>query len=275
MTPTGEALGHGFSSLTGNYSIERLKTMANRYFSLLLFLLLALPALKLQAKTLTLPPSFFEKTDAFLKKHVREGMVDYAAAARDQEALKGLLQMVGTADQKGASASEKKAFFINAYNLLVVGAVLERYPLPSVKEVPGFFDKRTFAVAGERLTLNDLENKKLREPYQDPRIHFVLVCAAKGCPPLRAGAFLPASVDQQLTEQTRLALNDPAFVRVNQNKKQVQVSEIFKWYAADFPAGSQGLISFLNTYRSAPVKENFSIGHYSYDWTLNDVRGRK
>lgn len=249
--------------------------MVNRYFSLILFLLLALPALKLQAKTLTLPPSFFEKTDAFFKRHVREGMVDYAAASRDLETLKGLLQMVSTADLKGASANEKKAFYINAYNLLVMGAVLEKYPLPSVKEVPGFFDKQTFAVAGERLTLNDLENKKLREPYQDPRIHFVLVCAAKGCPPLRAGAFMPASVEQQLTEQTRLALNNPAFVRVNQNKKQVQVSEIFKWYAADFPAGPKGLVSFLNNYRSVPVPGGFSVGHYPYDWTLNDIRGRK
>lgn len=247
--------------------------MANRLFILLL--LLATPLLLVQAGPASPPSAFFADTDAFLKKVVQDGLVDYGAAARNKAALNRLLQTVGTADLNDANLSEKKAFYINAYNLLVIGAVLEKYPLPSVKEVPGFFEGRKFAVAGERLTLNELENQKLREPYQDPRIHFVLVCAAKGCPSLRAGAYLPTSLDQQLTEQTRLALNDPAFVRVNPGEKQVLVSEIFKWYAADFPAGPQGLISFLNTYRSSPVPAGFRSGFYSYDWALNDFRRGK
>ena len=39
------------------------------------------------------------------------------------------------------SAAERKAFYLNAYNLMVIGAVVEQYPLTSVMKVPGFFDK--------------------------------------------------------------------------------------------------------------------------------------
>jgi hypothetical protein len=219
------------------------------------------------------PESFFKRKDVFFKAHVREGLFDYGAVtAQEKAALSSLLQAVGQADLKQASPAVKKAFYINAYNLLVVGAVVERYPLPSVKEVPGFFDQRTFAVAGERLTLNDLENKRLREPFQDPRIHFVLVCAARGCPPLIPGAYVPETLEKQLSEQTRRAFDDASFVRVVQPKKQVLVSEIFNWYAPDFPAGPKGVISFLNTYRSAPVPAGFQVGYYPYDWALNDTR---
>ena len=45
------------------------------------------------------------------------------------------------------------------------------------------------------MTLNDLENERLRKPYNDPRIHFALVCAAKGCPGLSREAYAaPASM---------------------------------------------------------------------------------
>jgi hypothetical protein len=221
------------------------------------------------------PAAFFSKTDAYFSTHVQDGLFDYQGAARDKETLRSLLQTVGTADLKGASADEKKAFYINAYNLLVVGAVLDRYPLKSVKEVTGFFDEQKFGVAGERLTLNELENQKLRQPYDDPRVHFVLVCAAKGCPPLLAGAYLPATLDRQLTEQTRQALSNPAFIRVNAAKKQVQVSEIFKWYAQDFPAQSAGVVSFLNSFRHAKVPGSYQVAYYPYDWALNDARQKK
>lgn len=238
-----------------------------------LLLLTFLPASL--AKAAAPPEAFFAQADAYFRAQVREGLFDYRKASRDQAPLRLLLQAIATADLKGASADEKKAFYLNAYNLLVVRAVLDRYPLGSVKEVPGFFDERRFAVAGERLTLNELENQKLREPYGDPRVHFALVCGARGCPPLPPGAYLPASLDRQLTERTRQAFNDPSFVRVNPGKKQVLLSEIFKWYASDFPAGAKGLITFLNTYRSAPVPTNFHPGYYPYDWSLNEVRSGK
>ncbi len=162
-----------------------------------------------------LAPSFSAATSAFLQKNVNaDGNVNYAVIKKQPAELNTLLQTVRSLDTKNMSAAERKAFYLNAYNLVVIGAVVERLPLTSVMKVPGFFDKLAFTIAGEKMTLNELETNKLRKPYSDARIHFALVCAAKGCPRLSREAYSAATLDAQLTAQTKRVLTDPSFIRV-------------------------------------------------------------
>jgi hypothetical protein len=216
-------------------------------------------------------PSFSAATSAFLQKHVNaEGNVNYAAIKKQPAELNTLLETVRSFDAKTASAAERKAFYLNAYNLTVIGAVVEKFPLTSVMKVPGFFDKSQHTVAGEKMTLNDLENEKLRKPYNDPRIHFALVCAAKGCPRLSREAYEASSLDAQLTAQARRVLTNPAFIRPDAGGKKVLVSELFKWYADDFKAPGSALIPYLNQYRSTqPIPATYTVDYYTYDWALN------
>ncbi|QIL74448.1 DUF547 domain-containing protein [Hymenobacter sp. HDW8] len=215
--------------------------------------------------------SFSTATSAFLQKNVNaDGNVNYAAIKKQPAELNTLLQIVRSLDTKNMSAAERKAFYLNAYNLVVIGAVVERLPLTSVMKVPGFFDKLAFTVAGEKMTLNELETNKLQKPYSDARIHFALVCAAKGCPRLSREAYSAATIDAQLTAQTKRVLTDPSFIRVTTGGKKVLVSEIFKWYADDFKAPGQALIAYLNQYRPGqPIPTSYTVDYYSYDWSLN------
>ena len=216
--------------------------------------------------------TFHEDVTAYYQKVVSaDGLVNYAALSRDAAPLKLLLRQVNTFDAASASPAERKAFYLNAYNLLVMGAVADNYPLTSVMKVPGFFDKKEYTVAGEKMTLNDLETNKLRKPYADPRIHFALVCGALGCPRLRREAYAPATLDAQLTEQTQRALQDPKFVRVDEAAKKVLISEIFKWYEADFKATGKFTLAYINQYRGRqPIPATYTTDFYSYDWSLNE-----
>lgn len=218
-------------------------------------------------------PSFPAATSAFLQKYVNaDGNVNYAAIKKQPAELNNLLQTVRSFDAKAASAAERKAFYLNAYNLTVIGAVVEKYPLASVMKVPGFFDKSQFTVAGEQMTLNDLENNKLRKPYNDPRIHFALVCAAKGCPRLSREAYAAPSLDAQLTAQAKRVLTNSTFIRPDAGAKKVLVSELFKWYAEDFKAPGSALIPYLNQYRTAaPIPPGYTVDYYPYDWALNEA----
>ncbi|GAA3997653.1 DUF547 domain-containing protein [Hymenobacter fastidiosus] len=211
-------------------------------------------------------------TSVFLRQYVSpEGNVNYKALKARPAALQTLLRQVKTFNAKAATAAERKAFYLNAYNLTVIGAVVERYPLQSVMKVPGFFDKNLYLVAGEKLTLNNLEATRLRQPYNDPRIHFALVCAAVGCPRLSREAYAPATLDAQLTAQARRVLTNPEFIRVDAGAKKVLVSEIFKWYADDFKAGGKATVAYINQFRGAqPIPAGFTTDYYAYDWTLND-----
>jgi hypothetical protein len=100
--------------------------------------------------------------DALLKKYVTaEGRMkygDWKANADDMKALDAYVVWVEGADASKMSKEDALPFFINAYNAIVIQAVLSKYPeFPGVLKVDGFFDKTVRKVAGEEHTLNDLE----------------------------------------------------------------------------------------------------------------------
>ena len=210
---------------------------------------------------------FFSNADVFFKQYVIDGRVNYTALHATGD-LMPLIIKVEKADLSNADEATKKAFYINAYNFHVINLALKRYPLKSVQDIPGFFDKKNIKVSGEKLTLNRFEKEYMLKPYGDPRLHFVLVCGAVGCPPITNFAYMPSLLDKQLDQQTRLALNDPTFIRTSESK--TELSQIFKWYSSDFGGGKDEIIQFINSSRSIPISDK--ISYYAYDWTLNDIK---
>ena len=214
----------------------------------------------------TIDKKFFKDADAFFKKHVIDGRVNYGALQTTGDLIP-LIIKVEKAELTGSNEATKKAFYINAYNLHVIDLALKNYPLKSVQEIPGFFTKKKIIVGGQKLSLNKFEKEYMLNPYDDARLHFVLVCGALGCPPITDFAYTPNQIEKQLEQQTKLALNDPTFVRSIGNK--TEISQIFKWYKDDFGGGKDQTIQFINSYRSLPINEKTS--YYSYDWALNDI----
>ncbi|MFH6603495.1 DUF547 domain-containing protein [Maribacter algicola] len=211
---------------------------------------------------------FFLSADTFLKTHVKDGRVDYKAIKDNSSQLNELLDMAEKIAPSSKNKEEYQAFWINGYNLLVIKGIVENYPLKSPLDVSGFFDKTKHTIAGETITLNDIENKRLRAVFpEEPRFHFVLVCGGLGCPPIIASAYKPETLDAQLETQTKSALNDPNFIQVNKNK--VKISQIFEWYKGDFTQDGQSLVDFINKYRSEKLPEKVKVSYYPYDWSLN------
>lgn len=218
-----------------------------------------------------LESGFYERMDAFLDAYVRQGLVDYARIK--QEAATDLwVEEIASANLQGLSDAERQAFLINAYNLLVVHAAAEAYPLRSVLDVVGFFDKATHNIAGQTMTLNELEKIHLLKAYGDPRFHFVLVCGALDCPPIAPEAYRPERLEQQLEQRTHLALNDPSFIRVDETQSRAELSQIFEWYASDFGGSRASARDYINRYRETPIPEDYALGFYPYDWSLNAQR---
>ncbi len=213
---------------------------------------------------------FFAKADTFFKTYVRQGRVAYKDIKSDPVTLNELVTMAETISVSEENTSEYQAFWINGYNLLVIKGIVDNYPIKSPLEVAGFFDKTERKIGGTSITLNTLENKLLRGKFpKEPRFHFVLVCAGLSCPPIINQAYLPSTLDAQLEEQTKKALNDPNFIRIDKNK--VKVSQIFEWYKGDFTGDDGDLKDFINLYRTDKLPEDSKISYYPYDWTLNEV----
>lgn len=237
-----------------------------RKLSLLLLLTIFVSVGFAQSTTST----FIKSTNEFMENYVNEGMVNYAQIKKNFTEIVGLYGSVGAMDLSAYSDVEKKAFYLNAYNIIVIYQVSKYYPLKSPMDQSGFFDRVKHKVAGEQLTLNELEIKKIVLKYKDPRIHFALACGAQSCPPLASIAYSPESLENQLDARTKKALNDPEFIVINKEKGTVDISEIFKWYVKDFTSTGKTVMEFINQYRTNKVADNYVQGYYQYNWKLNE-----
>jgi len=215
------------------------------------------------------PDMFFNKADAFFKTYITNGKVEYKALHEEPAILADLMELLKDVDVSNVNEYTYQAFWINTYNLQVIQGIVENYPLKSPLDVDGFFDKNKHKIAGKEVTLNQIENELLRAKFQnEPRFHFVLVCAGLGCPPIIDEAYRPSTLNEQLKNQTEKALNDPKFIRVDGD--EVKVSQIFEWYKSDFEKAG-GVVNFINSYREPKIPGDSKVSYYPYDWTLNSV----
>jgi hypothetical protein len=207
--------------------------------------------------------------DSLLRTYVTSaGKVNYVALKRDRALLDAVVADFSAQNPAAEDwqSDQKKAFWINAYNVFTLDLVVRNYPLSSITKLDKgkTWDVRRITINGEKYSLNQIENDILRPQYQDGRIHFAVNCAARSCPPLLNRAYLPEMLDEQLDAQTR------KFVRSKYNDLSadvVKVSKIFDWYARDFG----NLINFLNRYATVKINKNARIEYLEYDWSLNGM----
>ncbi len=212
--------------------------------------------------------SFFTKADLFFNKNVVEGKVAYSEIFKNPSELDELLLLAKQITVSNQDSETYKAFWINSYNLLVIKGIINNYPTKSPLDDAGFFDKNIYEIGGKKTTLNNIEHHLLRAKFNDARFHFVLVCGAIGCPPLIDEAYVPNDIEEQLNEQTTLALNGD-FLKINHKKKRLEASEILKWYQEDFISKGENEIDFINKFRTDKIPNNYKITYFTYNWNLN------
>ena len=218
-----------------------------------------------------------------LDRYVIAGGVDYRGLETDRDALDAFLDSARGATPDASPRDEALAFWINVYNSAVLHLVLERIPgLESVMDVDGFFKGLTVEVAGESMTLNEIEARALA--FGDPRVHFAVVCASQSCPDLRGEPYLASELDSQLDDQTRSFLADQMKgARLDSDKNVLWLSSIFKWYGGDFAGGTNAMAYLLrarvlkwvapylpNGLETEVSKTSPAIRYLDYDWSLNE-----
>jgi hypothetical protein len=219
--------------------------------------------------------------DHTLNSHVRDSLVDYARLKAQRAELDRYLEhaaAVGENTFKTWDESQQVAFLVNIYNATTLQLIIDHYPVTSIKKIgswlKGPWDQPVVNLWGRTLTLNELEHKILRVKYDEPRLHFALVCAARGCPPLRSEAYVASRLGEQLDDQARQFLADPQKNRVDANSRKVHLSPIFKWYGEDFVKKHGSVLAALKPYwpksEAGLVGDNFKVRYTDYDWTLND-----
>lgn len=216
--------------------------------------------------------------DKLLKKYVNTaGMVNYKGLQKDKSELDEYLKTLSdNSPQKNWSENDQKAFWINAYNAYTVSLIMQHYPVKSIKDIGGSiykintaWDIRFIKIGGETYDLNNIEHKMLRRKFEDPRIHFAIVCASMSCARLRNEAYTGEKLNAQLEDQGKDFLNDKAKNRISGDK--AELSKYFSWYQSDFTKNGS-LRDFINKYSQIKINENTKISYLDYNWSLNEQK---
>ncbi|HKK87214.1 MAG TPA: DUF547 domain-containing protein [Saprospiraceae bacterium] len=236
----------------------------------ILFFLAIMAAFQLNAQSLE---ELNEKMDAFLKANTQKGLVNYKGIRDAPEVLFSITKEIEQVVLEDNPSTSEKAFLINAYNLLVIRQVADHYPIPSPQDVHGFFTEKKFKIDDRVVSLNQLEKDIIFTRYPDSRLHFALVCAARGCPKLRPEAYRENALEFQLEDQTQQTLQDTSFASYEGQTNTWNTSKIFDWYAGDFGDNRREIIRFVNTHSDLMIPGDARISYKEYDWALNDKKG--
>ena len=221
------------------------------------------------------------KFDLVLKQYVdQKGLVDYNGVAKNKQ-FSEYMRSLENANVDNLSKDGQLAFWINAYNAVTIDKVIRKKPKRSVREtlLPGlwtstkFFTTREHTVANRRLSQDDIEHEILRKEFKDPRIHFAIICASSGCPPLPRIAYTEENVQTRLEEETRNYLNSPRGTRVDPAENTLFVSKLFDWFGSDFIQKSGSILEFMRPYLNEEtlsfLERKPMIAYLEYDWALN------
>ena len=226
---------------------------------------------------------------SFLKQYVRDGKVNYKNIQKFPQVFQSIVQSLEKVSAKeyvAWSDPQKKAFWINAYNIQAIKLVLDHYPLKrslglqairypanSIQQIPDVWNQEVMTILGKRVSLNYIENEILRKEFKDPRVHFAIVCASLGCPVLRGAPYTFDQLDIQWNDQVEKFVQNPKKANYDSRSNTLYVSPIFKWFRDDFEKVG-GIIVFVRKYMPSSVKlsDDAKIQWLDYDWSLNEQK---
>ncbi len=240
--------------------------------------------------------------DQLLDVNVRNGDVYYRALKAERARLDGFVNQNATTAVDKLSKDEQLAFWLNAYNAIVLDTVIAHYPIQgrsadypakSIRQVSGAFERLPHRVAGRTLTLDQIEQTVLAA-FNDPRVFFALGRGAAGSGRLRSEAFVPARLEEQLAEVAAECVTRAQCARIDRDADQVHVSSIFSWRSKEFIAAyaekappvfasrspiERAVVAYiypklLPSERALVEKNTFKLVFTPFDWTLNDLTGR-
>jgi hypothetical protein len=240
--------------------------------------------------------------DSILDLYVRDGLVYYRALRIDRGKLDGYVTQQASVAADKLSHDEQVAFWLNAYNALVLRTVIDHYPIAgrspdypphSIRQISGAFERLQHRVGGRTVTLDQIEQTIL-PTFHDPRVYLALGRGAVGSGRLRSEAFAPSTLEAQLAEVGAECVSRPQCIQIDRDGNKVGVTSIFSWREKEFVStyGSaapatfaerspieRAVIAFvepklLTTEKEFLAKNTFQLTYKPFDWTLNDLTGR-
>jgi uncharacterized membrane protein YdjX (TVP38/TMEM64 family) len=219
--------------------------------------------------------------DAILGEFVNPaGGVDYQGLKETPDALLSYNAALAEARFDAMGRDERLALLINAYNSFTLQLIVEYLDegIESIREIPRSksWDHARWVVGGHTWSLNEIEHERIRPNFREPDIHWALVCAAVGCPPLRNEAYTADRIDEQLRAQAHIVhRNGSRWFRYDREGNTLHLTRLYQWYGGDFEQVAGSVPRYAARYVPA-LADDLDAGRMpriewlEYDWSLND-----
>jgi hypothetical protein len=224
-----------------------------------------------------------------LGDNIKNGMVNYKNLVNDNR-LDTYLARLSNTDPAGIKdTNDLLAFWINIYNAFTLKLIIENYPVESINDLhkgglvigqvlgTTIWHHEFIKIINETYSLNNIEHDIIRKIFNEPRIHFALVCAAISCPPLRFEAYEGYKLNTQLDDQARTFLRNTKKNAFNFGKKVASLSKIIDWYDEDFGENDEEVLKYISQFLEGDKAgelfnnaDDWEIDYNSYNWSLNE-----
>ena len=234
----------------------------------------------------------------FLEKYVIEGKliegikfnaVNYESIyenRNDPDSLyKIILKQLALFDPNTMQArADKIAFWINAYNISAIKMIIDHYPVDSIRswKVDWFknpWDNEILKIGEKKYSLGQIEHEILIDKFQEPLIHYAIVCASLSCPDIISEVYTGTRLQEQLEKRAENFLQNPGKgLRVIQDSRVVYFSKIFAFDKKSFPNGAKDAISIITPFiededvRKYLQTKDYRIKYLDYNWNLNSLK---
>ncbi len=185
-------------------------------------------------------------------------------------------------DVSHLSPNERLAYWLNIQNTLTIDAILkDGKGKRSLKKLRGTADepgklwtKPRLTIAGQNLSLQDIENKILTE-FENPNVIYGLYQGVRGGPSLSSKAYNGATVNEMLAQNAKRYVNSKGIVAVKGDV--VKVTPVFMWYRdIALGGGDMALMEHLKSHAYPNLKSALFRGKTyemsSLNYRLDDYK---
>jgi hypothetical protein len=222
---------------------------------------------------------------AFLKLVVKRDQVDYALARNSKELDKAVKEFASVSCDEFEYEGDKLLYWINAYNLLVVKDIADKFPVANLNEVSNELSSRRFTVGGIPITVKDIRELKIarfldgtkKGDTSDARMIFLIAGGAKGYPVLCDHPITDESLSHDMQDNTYKFLSSQINVRLTKEPYVLLISPFFQWNQNIIQRSFDNPWDFVIGYMPKEIRPDTGDYHLKqnyltrFDWRINDI----
>lgn len=215
---------------------------------------------------------------ALLRKYVTPTLVDYESLSKSKELPEAMRELATVSPKKFATNQERLAYWINAYNLLVLKNICEHYPIDYARDVGGNFSSQQFVVAGTPLSAEGVFSLYLvpLATKVEPLSLFLTCKGAVGFPPLMDHAITAEHLKEESRAAAEAYANSPKNVVYDAKRNRLYVSAFYDWNRSTLESKYGNVYSMINEL----LAKKIDIGDANmiksptlkFDWRVNDTK---